>query len=316
MKRRIFLIIGLLLFFYIAYEAGFETIYESIRSITPTEFLILMILSFFGWILNALKWYSILITYGIRLSFVDLFFARLAGYAIGYLTPTAYLGGIPIRMIIVHCPNKRKCAASIIIDKAVHFSSTAFLIVVAAIIALLMIPLPQETKTFFILLSVGAMLISFFLFIRQRKGLLTGIVNWLKYIGIRINFLDKNRKRIEEIDFHVSDFYRNNKKTSIVVFVLNCISHLYFAVEIFVLLLFLGVGGATFLDSFFITVFGTAVTVVPIPATLGVAETTNVIIFVLLGLGASVGVAVTIIRRVIDLLWTAAGLLIISERGF
>jgi uncharacterized membrane protein YbhN (UPF0104 family) len=82
------------------------------------------------------------------------------------------------------------------------------------------------------------------------------------------------------------------------------------------MLLFLGVGEATFLDSFFIIVFGTAVTVVPIPATLGVAETTNVIIFVLLGLGASVGVAVTIIRRVIDLLWTAAGLLIISERGF
>jgi uncharacterized protein (TIRG00374 family) len=187
MKRRIFLIIGLLLFFYIAYEAGFETIYESISSITPAEFLILVILSFFGWILNTLKWHSILVTYGIKFSFVDLFFARLGGFAIGYLTPTAFLGGIPIRAIMTPCPNKRKCAASIIIDKALYFSSTAFLIVVAAIIVLPMAPIPEEAKIFFISLSVGAIFLSFFLFIRQKKGLLIGILNWLKAIGIRIN---------------------------------------------------------------------------------------------------------------------------------
>ncbi len=316
MKRRTFLIIGLLLFFYMVHEIGFETIYEEIKSITPTEFLILMTLSFFGWILQTFRWYIILGTYGMKLSLVDLFFARLGGHAIGYLTPTAFLGGIPIRTFMTRHPNKRECAASIIIDKAVQFSSVAFLIVVATIIALPMTSLPEEAKIFFILLSIGAIIFSLFLFIRQKKGLLMGILNWLKAAGIRINFLEKNRKKIKEIDFYVSGFYRNNKKTSIFVFILNCVSYLYLAAEIFVTLLFLGVGGASFLDAFIIVVFATAATVVPIPATLGVAETTNVVVFVLLGLGASVGLAVTIIRRVVDLLWTVAGLLIISERGF
>ena len=49
----------------------------------------------------VLCWWVILRSYGIRLPLRSIIGARLAGYAVSYLTPTLYFGGEPVRALLV-----------------------------------------------------------------------------------------------------------------------------------------------------------------------------------------------------------------------
>lgn len=64
------------------------------------------ILSVFGNVLMSMTfwilcWWVILRSYGIQLPFRSIVGARLAGYAVSYLTPTLYFGGEPVRAMLV-----------------------------------------------------------------------------------------------------------------------------------------------------------------------------------------------------------------------
>jgi uncharacterized membrane protein YbhN (UPF0104 family) len=80
-------------------------------------------------------------------------------------------------------------------------------------------------------------------------------------------------------------------------------------------LIFINAEGATFLNSFLVTTLGSIVIILPtIPASLGTYEVTYVTIFVLLGLGADVGITLTLIRRIVGLGWVGVGLLTMLKR--
>ncbi len=85
------------------------------------------------------SWCVILRSYGIRLPFRSLVGARLAGYAVSYLTPTLYFGGEPVRAMLVvgksDAPTTR-IAASIIVERFLGGLSMILLVLVGSFFAL------------------------------------------------------------------------------------------------------------------------------------------------------------------------------------
>ena len=58
------------------------------------------------------------------------------------------------------------------------------------------------------------------MFLKQKKGILSWFINLLERLKLKFKFIEKNRKKIEEIDEYVHEFYENHKSEFIKVFFL------------------------------------------------------------------------------------------------
>jgi len=308
-------IIGFLLFAFLIYKIGPGQIWENIKNLTWQKFLILFFLHFLYFFLRTINWKIIFEKYEGNVSFGHLIMARLAGDAISYLTPSAYLGGEPIRAMMVSSSTRRKSVASVTIDKTMEILTMIFLIIIGVTIAIALIPMPRHYKFLLIAFVMGAILFGLFIFSKQRQGFFTWIINALEKIKIRPKFIERHKTKIIETDAYISEFYSHHRKTFIIVFLLYTFAFLFWTAEIFLTLSFINAEGATFLKSFLITTLGSVVIILPtIPASFGTYEVTYVAVFVLLGLGAGVGITLTLIRRLVGLGWVGVGLLAMLKR--
>ena len=309
---RISLVIGFLLFLLLIYKIGPGQIWENIKKLTWQKFLILFFLRFLYYILRTINWKIIYEKYERKAPFAHLFAARIAGDSISYLTPSAQLGGEPVRAMLVKSSDKRKSFASVIVDKTIEILTIILFIIIGVTIAIAQIPMPGQYKFIFIAFMLAATLFGLFLLFKQKQGFFIWIINALGKIKIKSKFIEKNRAKIKEIDNYISDFSRDHKKSFFIVFLLYSFVFLFWTTEIYLALLFIDAEGITFLKSFLILTLGSLVVLLPtIPASLGIYEVTYVTIFVLLGLGVNVGMTLTLIRRLLVLIWAGAGLLII-----
>jgi len=311
----IFWIIGIILFVVILQRIGLRQVWDRIRQLSVLNFFILFVIRFIYWVLRTANWNIVLNKFGGRASFVQLFEARMAGHAISYLTPSAHLGGEPIRALMVKNLDKKRALASVIVDKTIELMATVLFMILGILVAVTKLSLPAQYKMMFIAAMIISALFVLVLFIRQKRGFFGWIFNGLDWLGLKFSFLNRYREKIQETDRLIKVFYQEHKTTFLVVFIAYCFLLLFWTVEIHFTLLFLGVQGISLLDSFLIVTLGVLAFLIPaIPAALGTYEVTYAVIFVLMGLGAGLGVTLTIIRRLLALLWAGIGLLIMLKR--
>ena len=312
---RISWVIGALLFALLIYKIGPRYIWENIKNLTWQKFLILFFLHFIFFLFRTMNWRIIYKKYEKNAHFGSLLAARISGDAISYLTPSAYLGGEPVRALMATQTSRGKSLASVIVDKTIEVLIIILMIIGGVIIAISRIQLPTHYKLILLGFVSGAFFFIIFIFIKQRQGFLNWIFSTLKKIKIKPKFIEKNREKIEEIDSDISKFYKSHKKTFLLVFFLYAVEFLFLTAEIFVTLLFINAEGATFLTGFLIATLGSIVIIMPtVPASLGTYEITYVAVFVLLGLGADVAITLTLIRRIIGLSWSGVGLLLMTKK--
>jgi len=313
MKRniiRISALLGILIFVFIVYEIGILRIWENIKKITWQNFLILMVLRLFYWILRTINWKVILEQYKTSNSLFHMFYARMCSHAVSQLTPSAQVGGEAARIYIVNCSSKRISLASVIVDKTIEFLTVIVFSIICVAIAIIRIPMSGKIKTLFIGFAAAALLLLLFFLSKQKKGLFEWFIELMAKMKIKFKFLEKNREKIKETDEHISDFYRNHRKAFLGVILLYSLLILLWTAEIHLTLIFIGATNISFLDSFLITVLGNLAFLFPlIPGSLGIYEATYVALFALLGKGTALGFTLVLIRRVIALIWAGIGLI-------
>lgn len=315
---RISLVAGILLFFIFVYFIGPSEIWENIKRLKWQNFLFLLLLRFFHSLLRTVSWKIIFERYEQKTSFISLYKARLAGDAIGYLTPSAQLGGEPIRAIMGNEAHFEKSFASVIVDKTIEIINQIFFTIIGIVIAITLIPLPSKYEYILVAFVLGAAFFAIFAFVKQKQGFFIWFISLLKKLKIQFKFIDKREMKIREVDNHISNFYKNHGKIFLFVFFLNSFIFFLWTTEIYVTMLFIGAEGITFIKSYLIVSLGAFLLLLPtMPASLGTYEITYVSIFILLNLGADKGMALILIRRVILLIWSGIGLffLFFRQRG-
>ncbi len=304
-------LVGVALFVFLLYKIGPSQIWEDIKKLTWLSFLILILLRMIYWVSRSLIWKIVYRSYDQQVTFLNLFSARLAGYAVSFLTPGAFFGGEAIRAMMVDTSNRKKCLASIVVDRTLEISAVIFFAVIAAVITVTRIPMPFRAKAILAVLIAFLSVFILFMLAKQRQGFFLWIIDALGKIRIRFKFLQKNMPKIQETDEYISDFYSSHRGTFFAALFLYALAHLFWVVEIYFTLVFMGVEGVTPLKAFIVvslSVFGFMIPA--IPASLGMLEMTNVALFALLGLGAGTGFSMTIIRRILSLVGSAVGLLL------
>lgn len=265
-----------------------------------------------------------------KVSFLRIFKLTITGYALNYATPVGGLGGEPYRIVeLTRHMSKEHATSSVILYAMMHmfahfwlWFSSVFLYLGLAAIG----DLPCSTP---IAITMGVIIVfcfaGFYVFSRGYKnGLVVTVIRWIGKIpglkGWSTRFQEKHAETLANIDKQISALHQQDKKAFYSSLLLEYLSRIVQALEIFFMLLLFGIdcGGGfegyllTFLHSVLILAFTTlfANMIGFLPMQLGVQEGGFVLSIAALGLSAALGIFVSIICRVREILWIFIGILL------
>jgi glycosyltransferase 2 family protein len=263
--------------------------------------------------LEALSWDYLLLSSAHRPSLMKLFRLRLGGEALNTLTPTAGLGGEPfkaVRLAALGVPWE-EATASVVIHKGVAVLSLVLYIFLGLALVPFLLPL---SGSLVLLLSSGAFLLAggaLLFIIAQGRGPCMGGVRLLDRFGLCPRRLKEKEAELESLDAAMASFYREHPGRGLLSLALFVLAWLVHAVEVYLMFWLLGHpiswSLAVCLDA--LAMLFTAMGFF-IPAALGVQDGGNVLLALGFHLGATLGAAFSILRRLREAFWMGLGLLL------
>ena len=312
--RRLTLILlvtaGLFLFWMLS-EVGWQKLGRHLMQVGWYWPLLLMPYGLINW-LESLSWHYILLTDHHRPTLARLFFLRLAGEALNQLTPTASMGGEPFKAMRLQAKGVpwEDATASVLIHKGILVLSLVLYILLGVALAPLL--LPQSTGHLG-MLSLGALLLGAgaltFVFL-QRQGPCLPALRLLRRLHLCPKYVTSREKELAVLDAHLVRFYREHPGRSVAAFILFFLSWLLHGVEVYLIFWLLGhpISWPLALCLDALAMLFTAMGFV-IPAALGVQEGGNILLSLGFNLGAALGAAFSILRRLREAFWLSLGLL-------
>jgi uncharacterized protein (TIRG00374 family) len=231
---------------------------------------------------------------------------RVAGEAVNLTTPTATLGGEPVKAWLVSRAGipVREGLVSVVIAKTALVVSHIGVLAFAVVLAVWRVPLSSTLVTAMsILVGLGVAAIGVFLWALHR-GIFGAAGRLLGAFGVGKRIADHLRR----VDNDVVSFYQTQRGR----FGLSCLFHFLGwiggSVEVWIVLRVLHYP-VDIPTAVIIEAFGTAIRSATflIPASLGAQEGGFVGIFLGLGLSGSTAVTFGVIRRVREVAWAAFG---------
>ncbi len=315
--RRITLIllaVAILFLYWMLQKVGWATIGNSIRQVGYHWPLLLVpygITNFLG----AISWRYILLTDEARPSLGRLYFLRLAGDSLNQLTPTASLGGEPYKVVRLKENGVpwQEATTSVVIQKGLMVLSLVLYIVLG--LALVPIVLPGHASHLGIL-SLGALVLGVagatFVIVQRRNPCVSGM-RILERWGLCPALLKAKEPELASLDASLAGFYREHPGRGFFAFAFYFLSWAMHAVEVYLIFLLLGHpigwGTALCLDSLAMLISGLGFMV---PASLGVQDGGNILLSLGFSLGAALGAAFSILRRLREAFWLAVGLVVVA----
>ena len=282
--------------------------------------------------INALSWQAIIRSRSGHeadsLSFWRIYRLTITGYALNYATPVGGLGGEPYRILeLSKDVSRQHAASSVILYAMMHFFahfwfwfSSIFIYLGLAAVG----DLPINTAIATVLgIIIVFCLIFFWIFSRgYRKGLVVGALHLISRIpglkGWSTRFFENHAESLHNIDTQIASLYAEDKRAFYRSLLLEYLSRVVQSSEVFFMLLLFGIdcGGGftgltlTYLHSILIVSFTTlfANLIGFLPMQLGVQEGGFVLSIAALGLSAALGIFVSIICRVREIILIVIGI--------
>lgn len=281
--------------------------------------------------LNALAWQSMIegnIGGKAPISFWRIYRLTITGYALNYATPVGGLGGEPYRIMELSKDiDKQHATSSVILYAMMHFFAHFWFWFISIFIYLGLVligDLPISVAIGVILgIIVVFCLTAFYIISRGYKnGLVKYVLGVLSRIpGMKrwtLKLWARHSEAIKNIDEQIAALYAQDTKAFYKSLVLEYLSRVVQSMEVMFMLLLFGIdcGGGldgltlTFLHSILIVSFTTlfANLIGFLPMQLGVQEGGFVLSIAALGLSAALGIFVSIICRVREIIWIIIGI--------
>ena len=321
MFRLFLLFVGLLTLILIVWHIGPGNIYDAAAQLGPGALLVLLIPSVIMYVIEAYGWKVTLGPSAKGIPFWRVLAIRTAGEVVNMTTPSAYVGGEPLKAYLLkkhNVPMVEGLASVIIAKTTMTIAEVLFILLGIALGVWLLGGNDSSGQTVAAaLLSVG--LLAFgtaaFVFV-QRQGLFTWLLGFLRKIGLRIAYLEAREEQLRSLDRTILSFYRDNRPAfyaSTGLFLLGWLSE---ALEVYVILYFLG-GPAMALSAISIgalSVFIKGGTFF-IPGSLGAQDGGNLLLLRAFGYSDVTGITFALLRRFRELVWIGLGLLCLTFVG-
>jgi len=241
------------------------------------------------------------------------FLARQAGEALNYTTPSAYIGGEPVKAIVL---NKRYGVnmvdglASVVIAKTTLFLAKIAFLLMGIALALKFLRLEGLVAAGILWTFLGVLGLFIVFLLLQRRGLFMLALKLARKFKLSGAFEEK-QARLEEIDRTIGDFYLKERLRLFGSFVFHLLGWIAGTIEVYMILYFLGVQ-VDWVKAFVIEVFMKTANSAFffVPAAIGVQEGAGYAVLAALGIGGEIGVALSIIKRIREISWAGFGLFV------
>lgn len=321
MLRRFLLALGLLTLGLLVWHIGPGRIFDAAAQLGPLALAAVLLPSLLMYAIEAYGWKVTLGPSAQTVPFWRLFAIRTAGEVVNMTTPTAYVGGEPLKAYLLkkhQVPMVEGLASVVIAKTTMTIAEVLFILLGIGLGVWLLGGQDSSGQTVAAaLLSVG--LLAFgtaaFVFV-QRQGLFTWILELLRKLGIRIGFLEAREEQLRELDRTILGFYTNHRPAFVASTGLYFLGWLAEALEVYVIIAFLG-GPATAWSAVSIgalSVFIKGGTFF-IPGSLGAQDGGNLLLLKAFGYSDVTGITFALLRRFRELVWIGIGLLCLAVVG-
>ncbi|MDH4192703.1 MAG: flippase-like domain-containing protein [Nitrospirota bacterium] len=311
MLKLIFLIVGLAALVGIVLHIGLEPIGHTVSQLGLLHLGIILLPMIMVYGLEALGWQLTLGAHARKVGFIRLFAIRMAGETVNVTTPTAYVGGEPLKAYLL----KRYGVpmvdglASVITAKTTMTLAQVLFILLGLALAFLIIG-GSGHYWVAMLVSVGVLAFGVGLFVLlQRYGMGMGVLGILRACGIRLAFLEKREPQLQELDGTIRGFYSQHQQTFYRALAVFFLAWLTETLEVYAILYYLGVSIDVWasISIAAVTVFIKGGTFF-IPGSLGAQEGGYTLLLMSFGYTEVTGITFALIRRLREILWILFGL--------
>lgn len=308
--RVILLGVGLAFLGYLVVQVGPEALLGSFQAISWRLLLIVWFPFALIQVLDTLGWrfaFARDLT-----SFPTLLAVRMAGEAFNVATPTASVGGEPVKAYLLRprVPLGEGLASVIIAKTTITLAQGAFLLLGIAVALAVLPPAGPLVKAMTWLAAVEAVALGGFV-LAQQKGLFGGGLRLLRALGL--SGAEHGHEGARRLDSALSAFYREHRGRLMLSLLFHFVGWVVGSLEVYLILRFMGIP-VSLTTALVIEAFAAAIRSAAflIPGGLGALEGGNMAVFAAIGLGAGVGLSMTLVRRFRELTWVAAGLITLS----
>lgn len=308
--RSLLLLAGVAFIGYLVYEVGPATVWGSVRALSWRLLIVLCFPYVLATTLDTVAWRF---AFGVRPApFGKLWGARLAGEAVNTTTPTASVGGEPVKAFLLRpWVPLADGLASVVVDKTAIVIGQGLFLVLGLGLGTVLVPVWNPVMSaMVVLLAVEALAVGGFVLV-QLQGMAGRGGRLLDRFGLGPG-ADRQEK-LDGLDRSLAGFYRHHSDRLLSAVLFHFLAWTAGSLENYLVLNFLGIP-VSLLTAVVIESFGTAVKFASfmIPASLGVLEGGNVAIFAAFGLGGVVGLSYTLVRRLREAAWVVVGLVALA----
>jgi putative membrane protein len=313
--RYLLLFLGLLTLTLLVWHIGPGNIYEAAASLGPTALGVILLPSLAMYLIEAYGWKVTIGPSGARVPFGSILAIRTAGEVVNMTTPTAYVGGEPLKAYLLqrHGVPMVEGLASVVIAKTTMTIAQILFILIGIAVAFWLIGTKGSSGQIVAaaLLGVGVLVfgIAGFVFV-QRRGLFIWVLEVLRKVGWRIGFLESREDKLRSLDQTILNFYTFHQSTFFTSTGLYFLGWLAEAMEVFVIVAYLGgpAGWWSALSIGALSVFIKGGTFF-IPGSLGAQDAGNLLLLQAFGYSDVTGITFALLRRFRELVWIGIGLL-------
>ena len=321
MLRSLLLLLGCFTLGLIVWHIGPGNIYEAATRLGPVALCVLLIPSLVMYAVDAYGWKVTLGPAGQSVSFLRVFAVRTAGEVVNMTTPTAYVGGEPLKAYLLQKSGVPMVEglASVVIAKTTMTIAQVLFILLGIALGFWILGAQGSSGQVVVagLLSIGLLAFGAMAFVFvQRRGLFTWILETLRKFGVRIGFLETREDKLRELDQTILNFYTQHQPAFFASTSLYFLGWLAEALEVFVIIAYLGgpadVWSAISIGALSVFIKGGTFF---IPGSLGAQDGGNLLLLQAFGYSDVTGITFALLRRFRELVWIGVGLACLAMMG-
>jgi uncharacterized protein (TIRG00374 family) len=311
-------VLGLGMVVFLIHRTGPASMAGLLARLGPTALLVTILPSLAMYLVDVSAWRVTLKSAEASVGFGTLFAIRTAGEAVNSTTPTASIGGEPVKAYLLTTlgvPFADALASTVVAKGAMIAAQILFMLIGLG----LWVEIFWSRRAFEPLLLGAAVAVGTVVFAVvgaaavRRHGIFSALVGIFRTCGLRAEWLKRREPFLRKVDGLIFGFYERERSRCYRAVALFLLGFGFEAIEVYVMLRFLGVAvdpAAAWSISALSLVIKNGSSV--IPWSLGAQDGGNVLLVTLFGWSDSVGMAFALLRRVRELIWIGAGFLALA----
>lgn len=315
MLRTALLVFGVFTLLGLCWLIGPSLILETFARLGPLAITVILLPMIVVYGLEAYGWHLALGTHAAKVGFARLFAIRMAGEVLNVTTPTAYMGGEPLKAYLLHRYGIPVVdgLASVVTAKTTMTLAQIFFILLGLGLMVWLIGATDQTMVA-ALFGIASLIVGAILFLAaQRYGLGVGVLTLFRKIRLPIQYLERRESQLIELDQTIQQFYSERRSTFLLTLGTYFLAWVTESVEVYAILYFLnepaGPMASIAIAALSVLIKGGTFF---IPGSLGAQEGGYVLLLLGFGFDEVTGIIFALIRRMRELLWILVGILCLA----